>query len=153
MDRATRLHAERGSASILYVLGALAAIAAVVVPLVLAVRTHGEAVQGATVVAGEAETAQADLLLRQAIVAAELHFAEHGSYEGLTPEVASGLDPATTYNSSPVAVPREVSIRAATPLSVLLVTRADDDRPFCAVASPGGARFGDAYPIAADGCA
>lgn len=153
MNRATRLHAEGGSASILYVLGALAAIAAVVVPLVLSVRTHGEAVQGATAVAGDAEAAQADLLLRQAIVAVELHFAEHGSYEGLTPEVASGLDPATTYNASPVAVVREVSVRAATPLSVLLVTRSGDDRPFCAVASLGGARFGEADPTTAAGCA
>lgn len=144
---------ERGSASIVYVLGTLAAIAAVVVPFVLWARTQGERVSDPGVVVQDAERAQAEVLLRQAIVAAEVHFAERGSYEGLTPERASELDPTTTYNASPVAVPREVSVRAAAPTSVVFATRADDDRPFCAVATLEGARFGEADPLTASGCA
>lgn len=138
--------------SIIYVIGALAAIAVLVVPFVLWARAQGEATRTAGVVVEDVQRSQAEMLLRQAIVAAELHVAEHGSYEDLTPERVSALDPATTYNASPVAVPGQVSVRAATAASVLFATRTDDDRPYCAVASVEGSTFGETDPINAAGC-
>lgn len=63
---------------------------------------------------------------------------ETPTFEGFDdPRVAEGMDPSLTWNKSDVAVEGEISIRAASPKKVLLVTRSQG-QVYCVAASVTG---------------
>jgi hypothetical protein len=81
-----------------------------------------------------------DLQLAGAVVGR--YFSTHGSYSGLNPETATAISPDVTFNTSPVAVPGEVSIRVSGPQSLVLAS-ATADRAIYSVCMDGA--YGYAY--------
>lgn len=79
--------------------------------------------------------------LRNALTAAKVFFTDGDTYEGLTPEKASAIEPSVTFNTSAVAIEGEVSIRDVSADAVLLVTKASGGKVFCLAEDPG--RFTD----------
>jgi hypothetical protein len=79
--------------------------------------------------AAQDKEAQSDL--RNALVAAKVHFTESSSYAGFTPAVADKIEPTLTYNRSAKAKTGQVSIRLAGKNAILLVIRSASGRMFC----------------------
>ncbi len=82
--------------------------------------------------------AQADL--SNALVVAQTYFAENGSFDGFTPQVASGLEPSITFTTGP-ASPGAVSIRGVTSTTAVMVT-ATARGPLCAAVDAGAVSRG-----------
>lgn len=72
----------------------------------------------------EAVAVMRDLQLAGAVVAR--YFDTHGSYSGLDPASASAISSGVTYNTSPTAIPGEVSIRVSGPQSLALASATAD---------------------------
>jgi hypothetical protein len=72
----------------------------------------------------EAIPVMKDLQLAGAVVGR--YFNTHGSYSGLNPESASAISSEVEFNTSPVAVPGEVSIRVGGPQSLVLASATAD---------------------------
>jgi hypothetical protein len=70
---------------------------------------------------GKANDVQAQANLQGAMGAAQVYYAENGSYEGFSAQVAGQYDPAIAYTSG-AASPGVVSIRGVTPTTVVMVT-------------------------------
>jgi hypothetical protein len=70
---------------------------------------------------GKASDVQAQADLQGAISAAQVYYAENGSYAGFGVQAAGQYDPAITYTSG-AASPGVVSVRGVTPTTVVLVT-------------------------------
>ncbi len=86
-------------------------------------------------VVGQAQDVQAQVLLQNAIRGAEVYFAENGSFMGYGPEVARQFEPSIPYDTSPVAAPGRVSIRAVGETSLVMVTKSSGGGALCAAAS------------------
>jgi hypothetical protein len=67
------------------------------------------------------------------------YFDEHGSYSGLDPASASTIAPSVVFNTSPVAVPGEVSIRVDGPQSLVLASATPKGDVYSVCMSGGGA--------------
>jgi hypothetical protein len=90
----------------------------------------------------EAVAVMKDLQLAGAVVGR--YFNTHGSYSGLDPDSASAISSEVEFNTSPVAIPGEVSIRVSGPQSVVLVSATADGAIYsaCMEYGPGGAVYG-----------
>jgi hypothetical protein len=89
----------------------------------------------------EAVAVMKDLQLAGAVVGR--YFNTHGSYSGLDPESASAIGSDVKFNTSPVAIPGEVSIRVSGPQSVVLASATADGAIYSAcMDSPGGSVYG-----------
>jgi hypothetical protein len=89
----------------------------------------------------EAVAVMKDLQLAGAVVGR--YFNTHGSYSGLDPDSASAIASEVKFNTSPVAVPGEVSIRVSGPQSVVLASATADGAIYSAcMDSPGGSVYG-----------
>jgi hypothetical protein len=89
----------------------------------------------------EAVAVMKDLQLAGAVVGR--YFNTHGSYSGLDPESASAIASEVKFNTSPVAIPGEVSIRVSGPQSVVLASATADGAIYSAcMDSPGGSVYG-----------
>ena len=89
----------------------------------------------------EAIPVMKDLQLAGAVVGR--YFNTHGSYSGLNPESASAISSEVEFNTSPVAIPGEVSIRVSGPQSLVLASATEGGAIYSAcVDSPGGAIYG-----------
>lgn len=89
----------------------------------------------------EAVAVMKDLQLAGAVVGR--YFNTHGSYSGLDPESASAIASDVKFNTSPVAIPGEVSIRVSGPQSVVLASATADGAIYSAcMDSPGGSVYG-----------
>jgi hypothetical protein len=88
----------------------------------------------------KANDVQGQALLTEGVRVAQMYFAEHGGYDGFTPQAASGYEPAVTFTSGP-ATTNAVSIRGVTPTTVVLVT-ATGRGTLCAAAESSTVTFG-----------
>src|SRR4029453_14778971 len=89
----------------------------------------------------EAVAVMKGLQLARAVVGR--YFNTHGSYSGLDPESASAIASDVKFNTSPVAIPGEVSIRVSGPQSVVLASATADGAIYSAcMDSPGGSVYG-----------
>jgi hypothetical protein len=79
--------------------------------------------------AAQDKEAQSDL--RNALVAAKVHYTESSSYAGFTPAVADKIEPSLTYNRSTKAKTGQVSIRLTGKDAILLVIRSASGKVFC----------------------
>jgi hypothetical protein len=75
----------------------------------------------------------AESTLRNALVAALTYRQGHG-FTGFTPDEALKIEPSLTYNTSPTAIPGEVSIRDVQKDSIVLVTATPNGFPLCIAA-------------------
>lgn len=80
---------------------------------------------------GQAHAVSSQATLRQALSAANIYFAENGTFDTFTPDVASQLEPNITWNAAQVAIGDEVSVRANTTTSVVLATKDASDNVWC----------------------
>ncbi len=80
---------------------------------------------------GKANDVQAQANLQSAMTAAQVYFAENGTYDGFGAQVAGQYDPAITYTSG-AASPGVVSVRGVTPTTVVMVTATKDGGYLCA---------------------
>jgi hypothetical protein len=126
------LHRERGASVVGLAAGVIVAAALVAIPLVLMARSQQERTEDALGALERAEGVAADASLEMAVRAASAYFAEHGSYAGLAARTASALEPGVRWNDADTAVPGEVSVRAASDRSVVLVTVDAGGHPACA---------------------
>ncbi len=69
--------------------------------------------------------------LRHSLIAASVHHEDRGTYVGFDPKRAASLAPLVSYNTSNLAVEGEISIRAVTDSTILLVTRSSDGNLWC----------------------
>jgi hypothetical protein len=89
----------------------------------------------------EAVAVMKDLQLAGAVVGR--YFNTHGSYSGLDPESASAIASEVKFNTSPVAIPGEVSIRVSGPQSLVLASATADGAIYSTcMDSPGGSVYG-----------
>jgi hypothetical protein len=89
----------------------------------------------------EAVAVMKDLQLAGAVVGR--YFNTQGSYSGLNPDSASAISSEVEFNTSPVAIPGEVSIRVSGPQSLILASATADGAIYSAcMDSPGGAVYG-----------
>ena len=89
----------------------------------------------------EAVAVMKDLQLAGAVVGR--YFNTHGSYSGLNPDSASAISSEVEFNTSPVAIPGEVSIRVSGPQSLVLASATADGAIYSAcMDSPGGSVYG-----------
>lgn len=79
--------------------------------------------------AAQDKEAQADL--RNALVAAKVHFTEAQTYARFTPAAAERIESSLTYNRSARAKTGQISIRLAGKSVILLVTRSASGTVFC----------------------
>ncbi len=124
---------ERGAISGL-VIGAVVAAALIAVPLVLMTRMQGESAEQVVGEIEAAEDARAQLELTNAMRAAQTYFSERGSFAGFDPSIASSFEPGIRFNGAAEAVRGEISIRAVTPTTVVLVTKAGPGAFLCSAA-------------------
>lgn len=82
---------------------------------------------------GQANDLQSQSTLNNAIRVAQVYFAETGSFQGLTPEVAAEYDPSIVYTQG-VAVPNMVAM-VVTPSTVVLLTVVDGGGGYLCVAA------------------
>lgn len=92
---------------------------------------------------GRAVDVQAQAQLNGSIRAAQVYFAENGSYEGFGPAVAAEFAPNVTFTATSAA-PGVVSIRGVTASSVVLVTSSEAGAYLCAAAEMDLVTFGRA---------
>lgn len=89
----------------------------------------------------EAVAVMKDLQLAGAVVGR--YFDRHGSYSGLDPASASAISSEVLFNTSPVAIPGEVSIRVSGPRSLVLASATADGAIYSVcMDSPGGSVYG-----------
>lgn len=74
---------------------------------------------------------EAQSKLRNAIAAALTLYTDSDSYAGVTPETMTGVEPALTYDSNPVASTTSVSIRDVRDQSIVLVAKSLSGTVFC----------------------
>lgn len=146
------LRDERGMTGLGLAAGVVAAAALIAVPLVLMARTQQERTEGAVGALGEAEGVAADATLNLAVGAAGSYFAERGGYAGFGPEAAAAIEPGVRWNASLTAVPGEVSVRAVTSDSLVLVTADGTGAPACAALRGGTAVFGRQDAATSEAC-
>jgi hypothetical protein len=79
--------------------------------------------------AAQDKAAKADL--RNALVAAKVHFTDSGTYRGFTPAAAEKIEPSLTYNRLGKAKAGQVSIRLTGRSVILLVSRSASGKVFC----------------------
>lgn len=146
------LRSERGSVGVLTIAVIVVfALLAIVFPVWMLVRGTQRSAEDAAAPVEQARDVQADALLLGAAGVAQAYLAEHGSFEGFTPQTAAQLDPFFGWNASPVASTGAVSIRGVTPSSLVLVT-AGAGRPLCLAVEPGGTRRGSTDARSAADC-
>lgn len=146
------MRGERGASVVGLAAGIVVAAALVAVPLVLMVRAQQERTEDAVGALERAEVVAADAGLEMAVRAASAYFAEHGSYAGLAARTASTLEPGVRWNDGSTALPGEVSVRAASGRSVVLVTVDAAGNPSCAALFGGTVVHGREDPPAAEAC-
>jgi hypothetical protein len=89
----------------------------------------------------EAVAVMKDLQLAGAVVGR--YFNTHGSYSGLDADSASAISSEVEFNTSPVAIPGEVSIRVSGPQSLVLASATQGGAIYSAcMDSPGGSVYG-----------
>jgi hypothetical protein len=89
----------------------------------------------------EAVAVMKDLQLAGAVVGR--YFNTHASYSGLNPDSASAISSEVEFNTSPVAIPGEVSIRVSGPQSLVLASATEGGAIYSAcMDSPGGSVYG-----------
>ncbi|HZD18663.1 MAG TPA: hypothetical protein VE669_11030 [Actinomycetota bacterium] len=103
-------------------------------------RTEGSAGAAAGAIDRAADV-QAQARLNEAIGAAQVYFAENGTYEGFGPSVAAGYAPNVRFTATSTAI-GVVSIRGVTPASVVLVTASAAGAHLCAAAQADVFSFG-----------
>jgi hypothetical protein len=79
--------------------------------------------------ASQNRKAQTDL--RNGLVAAKVHFTEHGTYAGFTPSEANRIESLLAFNAASKAKVGQVSIRVAARNAILLVTRSATGKVYC----------------------
>lgn len=102
-----------------------------VVPLVMFGRSTAERTQTGIDALGQANDTMAQASLMTAIRAAQVYLAENGTFQGFNPMVAASFDPSTAYNTSPVAVAGQISIRGVTPTTVVFATKSASGATLC----------------------
>jgi hypothetical protein len=100
---------------------------------------------------GTANDVQAQATLQNAVVGAQVHFAETGSYTGFDAEAASSYEPSVTFTSGPPA-PGVVSIRGVTPTTIVFVTTTTSGGYLCAAANNDLISYGRVNALAASQC-
>ena len=90
----------------------------------------------------EAVAVMKDLQLAGAVIG-RYHDA-HGSFSGLDPTSASAISSQVVFNTAPVAVPGEVSLRVSGPQNLVLASATSDGQVYsaCLVSRSGGAVYG-----------
>jgi hypothetical protein len=99
---------------------------------------------------GKANDVQAQANLQGAMSAAQVYFAENGSYDGFSAQVAGQYDPGIPYTGGP-ATPGAVSVRGVTPTTVVMVT-ATKGGFLCAAATGNAVSYGRADAQSAAQC-
>ena len=69
--------------------------------------------------------------LRISLTVAKVYYTDAASYAGFDPDEAASIEPTLTYNTSSTALEGEISIRAVTASTILLVTRSSDGGLWC----------------------
>jgi hypothetical protein len=160
-----RLHQERGELGMRVIIAALALVAGVVwvVPMVFlgkaevdnaAVLTGAAAQQQDAAASpasspqdlmadpiGNAKNVQAQISVQAAMQAAQMYFAQSGSYEGFGPTNATEFDPSIKLTTGP-ATTGVISVRNAGPTTIVLVIEGDGGGYLCAGANGGTVSYG-----------
>lgn len=84
-----------------------------------------------TEAASSADDKAAQSSLRNAIVAAKIHFTDNDSYAGFDPEVAASIEPSLSYDTSATATESMISIRDVSDTTMLLATKSSAGTVFC----------------------
>lgn len=143
---------ERGGvATWVVLLLAVVAGLAIAFPLVMTGRQQAEGAKQAIGQIDAASEALAQARLQQAMRAAQIHFAENGSYEGFGPDVAAQMDPSVRYDTSQTASDGVISIRGVTATSVVFAT-AVRGGALCTAAVFDQVSFGRVDAASADAC-
>jgi hypothetical protein len=100
---------------------------------------------------GMADDVSAQLSLQNAVQAAQVYFAESGTYTGFGPGQASAYDPTIRVTDGPPAA-GVVSVRAVTATSIVLVTEDAGGHVLCAAANGATISFGRGDARAAADC-
>lgn len=90
---------------------------------------------------GRANDVYAQAILNNAIRVAQVYFAENGTFDGLTPQVAADYDPTVIFTVGPAA-PASVSMRGLSSTTVVLVTATEEGTYLCASATSEVVSFG-----------
>jgi hypothetical protein len=101
---------------------------------------------------GRANDAAAQAALNNAIRAAQLYYAETGSYEGYGTQAAAHYDPTLRLTSGPASA-GVVSVRGVSPTTVVLVSVTDSGGFVCAAAASEVVTFGRANASSPAQCA
>ena len=134
------------------VVGAVVLVGVLVaIPLVLMGRGEADRVEQGLQVADRANDAQAQVVLTNAIRAAEVFYAENGTFVGFTPDVAGQYDPSITYNAG-ASTSGQVSIRRITPTTAVVVTPSGSGATLCAAANLDVVTYGRQDATGATGC-
>lgn len=111
------------------VVGAIAAAA-----FVFMGRGETDAAKTAIEQVPRAESVQTQVALDTAMRAAQVYFAESGSFTGYSPWVASENEPSVQYSTGPAQI-GVVSIRGVTPMTVVLVSKSASGQTVCSAAT------------------
>src|SRR4029077_18031402 len=144
---------ERGELSlvgwgvVLVVVGVLVAI-----PYNLLGRHEADTAEQGIQAIGQASDVSAEASLTNALQGAKVWLAEQGSLVGYGVTQATHLDPQAKYDTSETAEAGVVSIRGATPSSIVLVTKGGTGA-LCAALSDGAVTYGRVDAGSATQCA
>jgi hypothetical protein len=136
------VHGERGELSlvgwgvVLVVVGVLVAI-----PYTLLGRHEADTAEQGIQAIGKANDVSAEASLTNAMQGAKVWLAEQGSLVGYGVTQATDFDPQTKYDASATAEAGVVSIRGASPSSVVLVTKGGTGA-LCAALTDGAVTYG-----------
>lgn len=140
--RDTSVRGERGELSlvgwgvVLVVVGVLVAI-----PYTLLGRHEADTAEQGIQAIGKANDVSAEASLTNAMQGAKVWLAEQGSLVGYGVTQATDFDPQTKYDTSATAEAGVVSIRGATPTSIVLVTKGGTGA-LCAALTDGAVTYG-----------
>jgi type IV pilus assembly protein PilA len=100
-----------------------------------------------------AQDKEAESNIRNAVAAAKTYYTDSNSYAGFTWIQAEQIEPALTWNNSPVALTDQVSVRGVSKQSVVLVTKSTSGHVFCFATGTLGDAEGTTDASAAGECA
>ena len=143
---------ERGETSLTTIVLAVLVLGAVTAaPLLLMGRQQEKAVDSGLGAISQANDVAAQADLRTAIRAAQVYYAEGGSYSGFGPDAASEYEPSITFTSG-AATRGAVSIRGASVTSVVMVTESPSGDVLCVAANMDAMSFGRKDAQTASAC-
>jgi type IV pilus assembly protein PilA len=100
-----------------------------------------------------AQDKAAESNIRNAVAAAKTYYTDSNSYAGFSWINGEQIEPALTWNDSPVALTDQVSVRGVSQQSIVLVTKSESGHVFCFATGTLGDAEGTTDASAAGECA